>query len=303
MRLAVLKHAGAANIRVDATATLDFAHSQPVTASALTGDPNSGDTAGSLSLDHTGQSLYVEVGLSDLDSGINVFSAGSSNTVKQTQFVPAVAVAESALAFTENNQVAYTYVCTARVDGVFGYTRSSTGNLTQMSISMQQPAPPITSPGTGYCVIGIAASAKGRVAIAWVPFQYASSVTVGNQTYVGIYNVNSDNSLTLVPNSGVTTASTSTLALNFDPTGTYLAVAGNGGVQTYTLTSTGTLTAVASPQDAGVSFTSVAWDKSNHVFATSSSGLYVWNAKNGMLSGAAGSPYPGGAGLTVLPLQ
>ncbi len=295
--------AGGTNLSIMPLNKSNGSLSQTNLVSALTGDPNSGDTVSTLSLDATGQSLYVELGLSDLDSGLNVFSVGSSNTAQQIQFLPSSAIAQSALVFTANNETAYAFACSARVNGVFAYHRNSDGTLTPLSISIPQPNPPVSIAGTGFCPIGMAASATGRVAIAWVPFQFNSSVTVGNQTYVGIYNVNSDSSLTLVPNSGVTPASTSTLSLNFDPTGSNLAVAGNGGVQTYMLNSGGTLTPVASPQDAGVSFIAVAWDKSNHVFATTSTQLYVWNANNGMLSGASGSPYPGGTALAVLPLQ
>ena len=93
------------------------------------------------------------------------------------------------------------------------------------------------------------------------------------------------------------------MALSFDPTGNYLAVAGNGGLQIYSMSSGGALTAVGGAQDASVDFADVAWDKSNHLFATSSSQLYVFSSSNGTLTPASGSPYGGGAGLAVLPLQ
>jgi hypothetical protein len=47
----------------------------------------------------------------------------------------------------------------------------------------------------------------------------------------------------------------------------------------------------------------VASDKTNHVYANSDTQLYVWNVNNGQLAAATGSPYSGGKGLAVLPLQ
>ena len=277
--------------------------SQPSSSSAITGDPSTSDMAQSLSLDATGGSLYVQAGLSDLDSGINVFAVGSIASVRQVQFVTTGAITQSALVFTADNQFAYTDACAARESGVFGFRRAADGTLTEFQVP--QVTPPASSPGTVFCPIAIAASATGHLAIAWTPFQFPSSVTVGNQTFVGIYNVGSDGTLSLIPNSGVTTASTSkdTVAINFDPTGNFLAVAGNGGVQTYALTSGGILTPVTAPQDAGVRFAYVAWDKSNHAFATSSNQLYIFNSNQGTLTLAPGSPHSGGPGLAVLPLK
>ena len=82
-----------------------------------------------------------------------------------------------------------------------------------------------------------------------------------------------------------------------------LAMAGNGGLQTYSLNGNGILTPGGSPQDARVKFHNIAWDSSNHVFVTNDTQLYVFNSGNGLLAPASGSPYAGGPGLAVLPLQ
>ncbi len=274
--------------------------SQPTTTSAITGDPNTSDYLNSLSLDTTGSYLYAVVGLSDQDSGTNVFNVGSTNA-KQVQFLAAGAIAGSPLVFTSDNRYAYYWACSAREDSVNGYSRASNGTLSYLPALQAQPA--VTSPGVGYCPAGVAASANGYVAIAWIPFAYASTVPVGNQISVGLYKINGDGSITLVSNSGVNTPINTMVALNFDPTGKYLAAAGNGGLQIYSVSSSGTLTAVGSTQDTGVNFADVTWDKSNHVFATSSSQLYVFTSNNGALTPAPGSPYGGGAGLAVLPLK
>lgn len=166
----------------------------------------------------------------------------------------------------------------------------------------------MSAPQTAYCPGPLAVSAAGYLAVAYTPFTYGSGVTVGNQVYITTYKINSDGTLTPVANSQVTTASTSgqqsnTYVLGFDPSGTNLAFAGDGGIQIYQLQSKGQLVGSGSALDAGMTFETIAWDKSNHVFVTTSNQLFVFNFSNGALAAAAGSPYAGGAGLTALPLQ
>lgn len=273
------------------------------TTNAIAGDPHQGDMASNLALDHTGGSLYVDVGLSDIVGGVNVFTVGSASSAQQLQYFAGPAIALPPPVFSPNNQYGYTSSCSARVEGVFRYTRSSNGTLTE--ISSVNPPPPTGNPGEAFCPKGIAASAKGYLAVVWFPFAFASSGPVGNETYVVTYTINGDGTLSPVSNSQMKTTSTSanTVVTNFDPTGSVLAAAGDGGVQTFTVNSNGTLAAAGSPQNAGVQFQNVAWDNSNHVFATSSSQLYVFSSSNGVLTPASGSPYTGASELTVLPLN
>src|SRR3954469_7229695 len=280
-----------------ASGALTFAN----TMSPLTGDPHQGDIALSPALDHTRTSLYVTLGLSDFDSGINVFTVGSSPNAQQIQFLPGPAIALPAPVFSPNNQFAYTSFCEVRINGVFGYARASDGTLKGMNPGLPQPP---TIPGEGFCPQSVAASAKGYLAIAWPHFDFASS-NPGNETFVKTYTINADGTLTAVSNSQVLTASSKAnkTVLNFDPTGSFLAAAGDGGVQTFALNSNGTLAPIGSSQAAGVKFQSVAWDNANNVFATSSDQLYVFNSSTGALAPVPGSPYPGDPALTVLPLQ
>jgi predicted secreted protein len=163
------------------------------------------------------------------------------------------------------------------------------------------PQGPTGNPGEAFCPHALATSAKGYLAVLWMPFGFASSGQVGTETYVMTYTINADGTLTAVANSQVKTASTSanTVATNFDPTGGFLAVAGDGGVQTFAINANGAPAAVASPQSAGANFQNVAWDNSNHIFAANSSQLYVFNSSTGVLTQASGSPHAGGPELTV----
>jgi hypothetical protein len=175
--------------------------------------------------------------------------------------------------------------------------------LTPPNLQTGAVGPPVPPPSGDYpCPAAFAASSNGFLAIAY------TQQPQGGTYFIGTYTINSDGSLTPVTGSEATTASTQSqtggdIAINFDPTGTYLTVAGNGGVQTYSMNASGILSPAAAPLDAGVAFENVGWDKSNHVFASTSSQLYVWNASSGQLTPASGSPYPGATGLAVLPLQ
>ena len=268
---------------------------------ALAGDPHNLDFVSGLALDHTGASLYVVVGVSDFDGGFNLFTVGSSSGAQQSQYLQTGAFAEAPLVFSANNQFGYSFLCTARIDGIFGYARASDGSLTKMNLGLVF-GPKVT--GQAFCPDALAVSARGYLAGVWKVNGMGSSVP-GNETYLMTHAINSDGTLTAISDSQVQTASTSAhaVAANFDPTGTFLAVAGDGGIQTYSLNGNGTLTAMGSPQAAGANFQSVAWDKANHVFAATSDQLYVFTANNGALTPVPGSPYPGDPALTVLPLQ
>ena len=168
--------------------------------------------------------------------------------------------------------------------------------------SMLQRLTRQSSRGVKRCAL-IAAAAVGSLALpstALASFPGNNGKIAFMRNY-DVYTINADGTLTAVANSQVKTASTSanTVATNFDPTGSFLAVAGDGGVQTFAINANGTPAAVASPQSAGANFQNVAWDNSNHVFAANSSQLYVFNSSTGVLTPASGSPHAGGPELTV----
>lgn len=264
---------------------------------------NPQDIAGGLALDHTGSSLYVEEYDSSGDDGQDVWTVGSSPAVTQIQWVGPGENFGPPLVFSPDNKFSYTGNCYQATWDVFGYTRASNGTLGPFNRPTGAEAPPVMTANEQPCPAAFAVSANGFLAIAY------TAQPQGGAYLIGTYKINSDGSLTPVANSLATTASnqtssgTGSISINFDPTGAYLAAAGNGGVQVFTLSSTGLLSAVGAPMDGGTDFQNVAWDKSNHVFATTSSQVYVWNSTKGVLAPATGSPYGGGAGLAVLPLQ
>ncbi len=271
------------------------------TTSAIAGDPEQIDIGWKLALDHTGSSLYVAVG-TNIDGGVNVFAVGSTSSAQQVQFLAGPSIPLAPEVFSPDNRYGYASNCGARVFGIFTYNRASDGTLT-ITTHETAPGPPKGNPGEAFCPERLALSAKGYLAVVWFPFAYASTGQVGNETYVVTYTINADGTLTPVSNSQVKTASSSanTVAVNFDPTGGFLAVAGDGGIQTFAMNANGTLAPAGSPQSPGGNFLNVAWDNSNHVFAANTSQLYVFNSGTGVLTPASGSPYAGGPQLAVLP--
>ena len=101
----------------------------------------------------------------------------------------------------------------------------------------------------------------------------------------------------------INTPFTAESSMAFAPTGQYLAVSGDGGIQMYSLQSGGTLTPIGSVVDPGVPFNVLKWDNGNHLYAISGAALYVFSSNAGVLTQAPGSPIPvtEAGSLAVLP--
>lgn len=183
--------------------------------------------------------------------------------------------------FTADGRFAYTWsVC--KWDGsVWGFARGSNGSLTKMTPDAKG-LPGGNGETSSECSQDVATSAMGYVAVAW-----NGGYCCGGPTGFANYAVQSNGDLKQVPGSEVITSET---AMAFDPSGEYLAVAASGGIQIYQLQSSGILAPIGSVQQPSVGFSNLAWDKSNHLYATSSIGLYIFNSSAGILTLAPGSP-------------
>lgn len=270
------------------------------TANAMTGNTtNPADLVDYLSMDHTGTSLYIGEFDSSGDDGVAFWSVSSALTANFVQWDGAGEFFGPPIVWSPDNKYGYTGNCYHASWLVFSYTRAANGTLSPPNLQTGAAPPPPTD--NQPCPIAFAVSAKGFLAIG------STASPQGGGFSVSTYMIHSDGTLSLISTMATASNGGSTggapMGINFDPTGTFLAVAGNGGVQTFAMTSAGILSPAAPPQNGGVPFVNVAWDKSNHVFTTTSSQLYVWNANNGQLSAASGSPVTGGTGVTVLPRQ
>jgi 6-phosphogluconolactonase (cycloisomerase 2 family) len=258
---------------------------------------------GAMNLDHTGQTLYAAEDAGSDDNFYVFFSIAANGSItKIGQIGPSVDYT-SPLAFSPDNQYAYGFGCFHLGWDVTGFHRNSDGSLTPFDTTANtQPGPFYLGSGQQYCPDGEAISQMGYMALADTA---ATTSTLG----LGVYKINADGTLTFVQNSTLETQLTTSgnccypIAMNFDRTGRFLAVAGSNGIQVYELMPGGTLSPIGSVQAPGQAYVALQWDVDNHLYAISSSGLYVFTSAQGVLTPAPGSPHAAGASgsLTVLP--
>ena len=258
-----------------------------------------GSAVGPLTVDLTGHTLYAaEINYDGADD--DAYTIWTINADGSLTYVSAIGVDvdyHSYLAFAPNNLHAYGEGCYFANWDLFGFTRNSDGTLTSLDPQAQIP------PGNNnpmYCPGDLGVSAMNYVVVA-----YTDVSNPGSPYLLAVYTLNSDGTLGLVQNSEATTPFTAEHSLAFDPTGTYLAVAGDAGIQMYALQSGGMLAPVGSVVDSNATFNVVKWDDSGHLYAISGSGLYVFTSSTGALTQAPGSPMPitDAASLAVLPAQ
>ncbi len=211
------------------------------------------------------------------------------------------------LYFAPNDEYAYTLGWGGPLST---FRLNQNGMPTYLSSGWLQ-SPPLSNNqyGGGVCLPGNMAPSvtTGYLAMSWYGDQY----WCGNDGYdAATYTVGQNGALVLVPASGFV-PQVQENAMAFDPTGTYLALAGSlgswphytGGLQIYKLQPDGTLLAASNlvqvPAIGG--FGSVAWDNASHVYAISACdscsdvsayGLYIYNFDGQNLTLAPGSPYP-----------
>lgn len=260
-------------------------------------DSPTGSGIGALSLDRSGSTLYVgEINFQGADNDafafFNLSPSGTlsflANSVINVNF-------SGRLTFTQDNKHAYGQGCFFLGWELFGFIRNTDGTLTPFDD--KAPSPPIQN-GQFFCPGPSTASPAGNFLAGVIVPEGQNGVN----SSLSVYIINSDGTLTLVPSSVMATPFMFITDLEFDPSGNFVAAATNTGVQVYRLTS-GTLSAVGSPQDANTSFDLVQWDGFGHLYAISSSAqrFFIYSATQGVLSAAPGSPYSvvNPAGLAV----
>ncbi|HLZ42201.1 MAG TPA: beta-propeller fold lactonase family protein [Candidatus Sulfotelmatobacter sp.] len=257
--------------------------------SSSTGVSTSNSVLMSLSLDHTGQFLYASEngnnGVSDIET-FDVSNGIQGAALAETTGSPYFG---ARISFSPDNRYAYGVGCWHGAFAIYSLSRASNGTLTALANTGTVPQ---QNDNDQYCGYSVAVSAQNYLALS-----YTSGVP-GSPISLALYTINSDGSLTLAQNTAVATASMQHAVIGFDPSGKYLACAGDGGVQVFQLSAASLTVLPGSPQTVGVSFEDVQWDHNGHVFASSDSNLYVYTFANGTLT-AQGAPYAGGGMLTV----
>lgn len=259
-----------------------------------------GSEVGSIVLDRTGQTLYAtEINYDGADD--DAYTIWKVNSDGSLLYIAATGISAdyfTPLTFSGNDVYAYSFGCYFAGWQINGFTRNTNNGM--LSSFNPNAAIPPSNDGQMWCPDDLAVSAMNYVAI-----DYNDVGNPGSNYMLATYTLNSDGTLGLVQNSETTTPFNGEHSMVFDPTGTYLAVAGNAGIQMYRLQTGGTLAPVGSVVDANVAFNVVRWDNSGHLYAISSSGLYIFTSSSGVLRQDPGSPLPvsQAGSLAVLPAQ
>lgn len=242
-------------------------------------------SVGSLSLPPDGRNIYTDNWY--VDGANNAYeswtvSSGGALSYLAGAGLPLYSTAGGwPFSFGADGRFAYTWSICKWDGSVWGFARGSNGALVRINPDAKG-LPGGNGDTSSVCSQDVATSAKGYVVVAWNG-QYCC----GGPTGFASYAVQTNGTLNQIPGSAIITSEN---AMAFDPTGEYLAVAAGTGIRVYQLQSSGVLTPVGSVQRPSVSFSNLAWDKSNHLYATSSSALYIFNSNAGALTLAPGSP-------------
>jgi len=255
-----------------------------------------GSIVGPLTVDRSGQTLYAaEIEYDGTDN--DAYSIWTINADGSLTFVANIGSNvdyNSYLAFTQDNRYAYGYGCYFANWDVFGLARNNDGTLTSFDSGALPP------PSNDFiCPSGVATSAN-YVVIAFIDVESQNALE-----QLGAYTLHDDGTLSLISNTVINTPFTGVRDIAMDPSGQYLAVSGDRGLQMYSLHADGTLAAVGPVMDSSLPFNVLKWDSSNHLYAINGIGLYIFTATSGVLSEDPGSPLPvtEGGSLAVSPAQ
>lgn len=276
---------------------------------ALTQASTLTDTNGPASafMDAAGATVYSEV-LGVANYTYDAYAVGQNGSLtNEGSANGGPLVTDPALSFTSNDSYAYGAGCYRGSPWVYSYTRGSNGALTYFDADSTFPAAPSED---SWCAGGPAVSGNTYLVMPLAPMTNYGMTGAG-PAQLAVYTIAANGMLTTSStSSNMPTISVGDLEGNveFDPTGTYLAVPGSTGLQIYTF-SNGTLTSAGTETISG-GVQMVAWDTSGNVYAlnTTSGQLYVYHTTNGVPAAVSGSPYSVGAttsgvqGLAVAPV-
>jgi len=258
-----------------------------------------------LNPDRSGRTLTTVLSCGSCNSYVLPFSIGSNG---QLSYIggsqpPTLGAAKwnGVFTFSPDNRWAYTAYWQSLPTE---YRRQPNGLLTYVRDGAASP------PNDQVCLPGdMAVSASAG----YIPMIWSAGLYCGQDGAYAMatYTVASDGSLALVDNSAFT-PQLQEVNLSFDPTGTYLAMAGyvgNNGpqqaaLQIYKLQSNGSLSPVGNMlvNSAASQFESVSWDSANHLYVVSydcqagcqssfTNSVYIYNFDGQTLTPAPGSPH------------
>jgi hypothetical protein len=250
-----------------------------------------GGGLGNLFLDHSGTSLYTDYFTENNE--YMAYSIDNSNGkltyVNNVMGGPSIGAVAS---FTENDEYAYSSSCYHFTQDIYGLQRASDGAITELNISPPFPATKI--PGF-YCPFLAAADPSNHVAVAMQPLN-SNFATVGPYQ-LATYTADSTGNLTTtstysnMPSTEVA-GSWGIIDYWMSPSGKFLAVAGNLGLQIFHFNGANPITKYTNLL-VSKQVDQVFWDNSNHLYAIGRTAgkLWVFTVTATSVTQAPGSPH------------
>jgi hypothetical protein len=264
----------------------------------------SGDSIETLTLDRSASSLYAGTRVK-----LQIFDKGA-----QGQLTPASErsgdQSSGELQFNHSNQFAYrTFQPLDNLPELFSgnqqctfeaYSRTADGGLNPFDPQLARPTGVAES---NFCPGSVASSALGYLAVAYRTLDPDTKLGTGVHS-IAVYWILPSGELSLVSNFVTNLDATLPVAMKFDPSGTFLAVAGTQGIQLYKLSATGKLTKSGSSIYTHTHFREVRWDHSNHIVTISFGSVYFFGVENGQLIQTSPPQFLGGIrDISIVSLQ
>jgi WD40 repeat protein len=262
-----------------------------------------------LFFDLSGSTLYD--GFANLDGtedngyqALSFNSGGSISLIGNQGSSPALG---GSLAFSGNDQFAYTSSCYHGTPEISAFARGSGGGLTALTGSSFLSMPSAPS-GNGYCPWGATADASNHLIIS-VGITPPEAMQSSGPWQMATYSIDGSGSVSTASTSSnmPTTDVGQATSYLISPDGKYLAVGGQSGLQVFAYSSSsGAITTLGgSSVLTGDNINQVAWDSGDHLYALAAqaNSLYVYSVSSSGATAVSGSPYAaqGAYALTVVP--
>jgi hypothetical protein len=254
-------------------------------------------TFGPTQIDFSGKFLYTLI-LGCDGPYTNVYKINHAATLGYeggwyTQ-IPNPTTAPVPLRFLGNNQYGYITGCSSDTPEyvpateVFG-RNSQYGQLIPDGYYNGAPEP--SDPWNFYCPSLLATDPTNHLAFAYQEFE-PDLAEVAGPFYLASYTADAEGNLTTENNySDMPVTSVGAVkAMSISPTGLFLAVGGNSGLQLFHFNGAAPITQMTGVLDSD-QFTEVGWDKDNHLYALSPGALRVYTVTPSGVSEDPGSPY------------
>jgi hypothetical protein len=260
---------------------------------------NQGDCGGpfDMFLDRTGSTLYDMDYIGNICANNPYQSFSVDNASGALTYIGVTAAAspafDTALTFLVNNKYAYGSSCLFMVGPlIYGFQRTSDDSLSHLNINPAMPTPPS---GDYYCPNGaLAPDMANHVAVVVQPMNANNQQPTGGPEQIAVYTADDSGHLTTTSTlkNMPATAVTDVYDYAASPSGEYVAVGGNNGLQIFHFNGANPLTRFTGLISTDP-ITQVAWDNSGRLYAISTSGgeLYVFAVTATRVLPAPGSPY------------